>query len=347
MRVADFNFDLPDGLIARYPLAERTASRLLVLDGPTGRLEHRRFVCLPDYVQAGDLLVFNNTRVIPARLFAQKETGGKIEILVERILDGNRALAHVRASKAPKQGARLLLEGGHAAMMAGRHDSLFELEFEQPLLQVLEQVGHMPLPPYIDREDELADRERYQTVYAAHAGAVAAPTAGLHFDEGMLQQLRARGVETAFVTLHVGAGTFQPVRVERLEEHRMHHEWLQVGQDVVDAVERCRQRQGRVIAIGTTSVRALETAAGQGKLQAFEGDSNIFIYPGVPFRVVDALVTNFHLPQSTLLMLVCAFAGYATTLGAYREAVTQGYRFFSYGDAMLITRNPEPDAPEE
>jgi len=347
MRVADFQFELPDELVARYPLAQRSASRLLVLDGPSGALAHRQFTDLLDYVAAGDLLVFNNTKVIAARLFAQKETGGKVEILVERVLDEHRVLAHVRASKAPKPGTRLLLDENTAVIMLGRQDSLFELEFEQPVLPVLDRLGHMPLPPYIARADELADRERYQTVYGEHLGAVAAPTAGLHFDEAMLQQLADKGAQTAFVTLHVGAGTFQPVRVEHIEEHHMHHEWLSVGQDVVDAVAACKARGGRLIAVGTTSVRALETAAQTGQLQPFCGDTNIFIYPGRPIHVVDTLVTNFHLPESTLLMLVSAFAGYGATMAAYRAAVAERYRFFSYGDAMLITRNPQPDAPKE
>lgn len=346
MRVADFQFDLPDELIARYPLTERSASRLLVLNGLEGALQHRHFAELPDFLQPGDLLVFNNTKVIPARLFAQKETGGKVEVLVERVLDEQRVLAHVRASKAPKAGSRLLLESGNALMLA-RHDALFELEFDQPVLPLLERIGHMPLPPYIDRADELSDRERYQTVYAECAGAVAAPTAGLHFDAAMLAALADMGVETAFVTLHVGAGTFQPVRVEQIEEHQMHHEWLEVDQSVVDAVSACRARGGRVIAVGTTSVRSLETAARSGTLQAFSGDTDIFIYPGRSFNVVDALVTNFHLPESTLLMLVSAFAGYSATMAAYQQAVAAQYRFFSYGDAMFITRNPQPDAPKE
>lgn len=347
MRVADFQFDLPDELIARYPLAERSASRLLILDAAVDdSLEHGCFADLTRQLRAGDLLVFNNTRVIPARLFAQKETGGKVEVLVERILDERRVLAHVRASKAPKPGSRLLLEQGSACMLA-RHDALFELEFDRPLLPLLEQIGHMPLPPYIDRADELSDRERYQTVYAEHTGAVAAPTAGLHFDAAMLETLADMGVETAFVTLHVGAGTFQPVRVAHLEDHQMHHEWLEVSQAVVDAVQRCKGRGGRVVAVGTTSVRSLETAAREGELRAFTGETDIFIYPGCSFNVVDALVTNFHLPESTLLMLVSAFAGYSATMHAYQQAVAEKYRFFSYGDAMFITRNPQPDVPGE
>ncbi|EXF46354.1 S-adenosylmethionine--tRNA ribosyltransferase-isomerase [Pseudomonas sp. BAY1663] len=347
MQVADFSFQLPDALIARHPLVERRASRLLVLEGESGELSHRRFADLLEQVHPGDLMVFNDTRVIPARLFGRKASGGKLEILVERVLDGHRVLAHVRSSKSPKPGTQILLEGGGEAEMLARHDALFELRFADEVLPLLERIGHMPLPPYIDRPDEAADRERYQTVYAQRAGAVAAPTAGLHFDEALLAALRDKGVETAYVTLHVGAGTFQPVRVECIEEHHMHREWLEVGQDVVDAVAACRARGGRVIAVGTTSVRSLETAARDGVLRPFSGDTDIFLYPGKPFHVVDALVTNFHLPESTLLMLVCAFAGYPETMAAYAEAVAQGYRFFSYGDAMFITRNPAPRGPEE
>ncbi len=349
MRVADFDFELPDELIARHPLAERRASRLLVLDGPSGGLRHRQFPDLLDYLRPGDLMVFNDTRVIPARLFGQKASGGRLEILVERLLDEHRVLAHVRASKSPKPGSLIHIDGGGAAEMLARHDALFELRFDEPVLALLERVGHMPLPPYIDRPDEDADRERYQTVYSdkAKAGAVAAPTAGLHFDDALLAAIRERGVDTAFVTLHVGAGTFQPVRVERIEDHHMHSEWLQVGQDVVDAVQACKARGGRVVAVGTTSVRSLESAAQGGVLKPFSGDTDIFLYPGRPFHVVDALVTNFHLPESTLLMLVSAFAGYPETMAAYRAAVAEGYRFFSYGDAMFITRNPAPRGPEE
>jgi len=347
MQVADFFFQLPDALIARHPLAERRASRLLVLEGETGKLSHRNFADLLDHVRPGDLMVFNNTRVIPARLFGQKATGGKLEILVERVVGNRSVLAHVRSSKSPKAGSKILLDGGGEAEMIARHDALFELEFDEDVLPLLDRIGHMPLPPYIDRPDDAADRERYQTVYAQRAGAVAAPTAGLHFDEALLQTLREFGVETAYVTLHVGAGTFQPVRVERIEEHHMHREWLEVGQDVVDAVAACRSRGGRVIAVGTTSVRSLETAARDGELKPFSGDTDIFIYPGKSFHVVDALVTNFHLPESTLLMLVSAFAGYPEIMAAYAEAVAQRYRFFSYGDAMFITRNPAPRGPEE
>lgn len=347
MRVSDFQFELPDQLIARHPLAERRASRLLCLDGPSGELLHRQFTDLLEYLRPGDLMVFNNTRVIPARLFARKETGGQLEILVERVLDERRVLAHVRSSKSPKPGSLILLEDDSRVSMLARHDALFELGFAEPVLPLLDRLGHMPLPPYIDRPDDSADRERYQTVYAQKAGAVAAPTAGLHFDAELLEAIRARGVATAEVTLHVGAGTFQPVRVERIEDHHMHSEWLEVSQAVVDAVNTCKARGGRVIAVGTTSVRSLESAARDGQIKAFSGDTDIFLYPGRPFHVVDALVTNFHLPESTLLMLVSAFAGYPETMAAYRAAVEHEYRFFSYGDAMFITRNPDARGPED
>lgn len=340
MQVADFNFDLPDHLIARYPLARRTASRLLVLDGKTGELEHKHFSDLLDYVRAGDLMVFNNTKVIAARLFGQKETGGKVEVLVERIVDTYKVLAHVRASKAPKEGNVIIFDEQVTATMLMRHDTLFELSFNLPVLDVLNKIGHVPLPPYIDRRDELEDKQRYQTVYAKSEGAVAAPTAGLHFDETLLAMLKDKGIDTVFVTLHVGAGTFQPVRVSTIEEHHMHKEWLEVSPAVVEAVKACKKRGGRVIAVGTTSVRSLETAALTGEIKPFTGDTEIFLYPGKSFHVVDALVTNFHLPESTLLMLVSAFAGYDHAMNAYKVAVAEQYRFFSYGDAMFITRNP-------
>lgn len=345
MLVSDFQFDLPDELIARYPMAERSASRLLMLDGSTGETKHGHFTDVLDLLHPGDLLVFNNTRVIPARMFGQKASGGKLEILVERILDEHAVLAHIRASKAPKPGTQILLEKGFSAQMTARHDSLFELHFsgDIPVLDILEQIGHMPLPPYIDRPDENSDKERYQTVYNARPGAVAAPTAGLHFDEALLAKLAEKGIDFAYVTLHVGAGTFQPVRVERIEDHQMHSEYAEVPADVVEKIRAVRERGNRVIAVGTTSVRSLETAA-QASLKAgkplspFFGDTSIFIYPGYQYQVVDALITNFHLPGSTLIMLVSAFAGYEHVMNAYQEAVTSGYRFFSYGDAMFITR---------
>ncbi|RLM07691.1 tRNA preQ1(34) S-adenosylmethionine ribosyltransferase-isomerase QueA [Gibbsiella quercinecans] len=351
MRVADFSFELPESLIARYPQAERSACRLLQLDGPTGELTHGVFTDLLNQLEAGDLLVFNNTRVIPARVFGRKASGGKIEVLVERVLDDeHRVLAHVRASKAPKAGAELLLGDDESinATMVARHDTLFELRFndDRDVFTLLNAVGHMPLPPYIDRPDEDADRELYQTVYSEKPGAVAAPTAGLHFDEPLLAALREKGVEMAFVTLHVGAGTFQPVRVETIEDHVMHAEYAEVPQEVVDAVLACKARGKRVVAVGTTSVRSLESAAAASQdapIAPFFGDTRIFIYPGYHYQVIDALVTNFHLPESTLIMLVSAFAGYQNTMHAYRQAVAEQYRFFSYGDAMFISRNPQAE----
>ncbi|EAC2051264.1 tRNA preQ1(34) S-adenosylmethionine ribosyltransferase-isomerase QueA [Escherichia coli] len=345
MRVTDFSFELPESLIAHYPMPERSSCRLLSLDGPTGALTHGTFTDLLDKLNPGDLLVFNNTRVIPARLFGRKASGGKIEVLVERMLDDKRILAHIRASKAPKPGAELLL-GDVNATMTARHGALFEVEFndERSVLDILNSIGHMPLPPYIDRPDEDADRELYQTVYSEKPGAVAAPTAGLHFDEPLLEKLRAKGVEMAFVTLHVGAGTFQPVRVDTIEDHIMHSEYAEVPQDVVDAVLAAKARGNRVIAVGTTSVRSLESAAQAAKndlIEPFFDDTQIFIYPGFQYKVVDALVTNFHLPESTLIMLVSAFAGYQHTMNAYKAAVEEKYRFFSYGDAMFITYNPQ------
>ncbi|WKX25979.1 tRNA preQ1(34) S-adenosylmethionine ribosyltransferase-isomerase QueA [Tatumella ptyseos] len=348
MRVADFNFALPESLIAHYPQPERSACRLLSLDGPSGELQHGIFTDVLDKLQPGDLLVFNNTRVIPARVYGQKASGGKLEMLVERMLDDKRVLAHVRASKAPKPGAELLL--GDAldvrATMVARHDTLFEIEFhdDREVLDILNHIGHMPLPPYIDRPDEEADRELYQTVYSAKPGAVAAPTAGLHFDQPLLDALRQKGIETAFVTLHVGAGTFQPVRVESIEDHIMHAEYAEVPQEVVDAVLACKARGNKVIAVGTTSVRSLESAAKAAEsalIAPFFDDTQIFIYPGYQYQVIDALITNFHLPESTLIMLVSAFAGYKNTMHAYQQAVEQQYRFFSYGDAMFITQNPQ------
>lgn len=362
MRVADFHFDLPDELIARYPNPQRSASRLLCLDGVTGEYQHRQFKDIVDLIEAGDLLIFNNTRVIPARMFGHKKSGGKVEVLVERVLDEKRFLAHIRASKAPKVGSELFLGedkigigNGVRATMLARHDTLFELAIEsaQPLLEVLQQIGHIPLPPYIDRPDEEADQERYQTVYNQVPGAVAAPTAGLHFDNELLAKLQEKGVNFAFVTLHVGAGTFQPVRVENIEEHHMHTEYVEVSEQVVSAILATKAKGKRVIAVGTTSVRSVESAAlfaaqkqSQQLLEPYFADTAIFLYPGKPFRVVDALVTNFHLPESTLIMLVSAFAGYRHTMQAYQSAVQNRYRFFSYGDAMFIRKNPHVNGLE-
>ncbi|BFM11122.1 tRNA preQ1(34) S-adenosylmethionine ribosyltransferase-isomerase QueA [Simiduia litorea] len=340
MRRQDFFYQLPDELIARNPMPERTSSRLLQLDGPTGALQHGQFAEVLNLVEPGDLMVFNDTRVIPARVFGQKASGGQVEVLVERVIDRFNVKAHVRSSKSPKAGSHLILEDGSKVHVEGREEALFLLRFEAPALELLEQIGHMPLPPYIDRADAAADRERYQTVYGKKVGAVAAPTAGLHFDEGLLKALQAKGVNLAFVTLHVGAGTFQPVRVDNVFEHKMHSEVMEVTQEVCDQVNTTKAAGKRVIAVGTTSVRCLETAAQHGSMTPYQGETQIFIYPSYRYKVVDALITNFHLPESTLLMLVSAFAGYRQAMDAYREAVAERYRFFSYGDAMFITRNP-------
>lgn len=348
MQRQQFYYELPDRLIASRPAKERRASRLLCLDGASGQLQDQAFAELLHWVRPGDLMVFNDTRVIPARLFARKETGGQVEILVERVLTESRVLAHTRASRSPKPGAALLLEDGSRVRVAGREGPLFILDFAEPVLPLLNRVGHMPLPPYIDRADEEEDKERYQTVYGRREGAVAAPTAGLHFDQAMLAELDAAGVATGFVTLHVGAGTFQPVKVDRIEEHRMHTEVVEVDASVCEQIAAARARGGRVIAVGTTSVRSLESAARahHGQIAPYQGETDIFIYPGYEFKVVDCLITNFHLPESTLLMLVSAFAGYRNTMRAYQHAVQAQYRFFSYGDAMFIQRNPSPDLPE-
>jgi S-adenosylmethionine:tRNA ribosyltransferase-isomerase len=340
MRKSDFYFELPDDLIAQHPLPERGASRLLCLDGTTGEIDDRMFIELPDLLHPGDLLVFNDTKVMPARLFGRKASGGRVEILIERILDPSTSLAHVRASKAPKAGTEILLDGGFRCLVQGRQGDLFQLMMldDRTVDDVLGAVGHIPLPPYIDRPDSLSDWERYQTVFAKEPGAVAAPTAGLHFDEAMLERLAAKGIERAFVTLHVGSGTFQPLRVEELDQHTMHSECCEVGADVVEKVNEVRQRGGRIIAVGTTVVRTLESASLGGFLTPYKGETNLFIRPGFRFRSVDAMVTNFHLPESTLLTLVCAFAGYSEVLAAYRHAVERKYRFFSYGDAMFVTR---------
>lgn len=340
MDVSDFDFELPEELIAQQPLARRSDSRLLVLDRETGRLQDRRFAELLDLLDPGDLLVFNDTQVIPARLHAHKASGGRAEILVERVLDGGRALAQLGANRKPAPGTRLIIDGTQTEVLVeGREDAFWALRLEDPeagWLDLLHAHGHMPLPPYITREDADSDRERYQTVYASKPGAVAAPTAGLHFDQALLDALDARGVQRAFCTLHVGAGTFQPIRVEKVEEHQMHPEWLDVSPELVARVEATKAAGKRVIAVGTTAVRSLETAAASGPLKAFTGDSRLFIYPGYRFRVIDGMVTNFHLPGSTLVMLVSAFAGRDAILAAYRHAVQERYRFFSYGDAMLI-----------
>jgi S-adenosylmethionine:tRNA ribosyltransferase-isomerase len=344
MLLSDFHYDLPASLIARYPADPRSASRLLHLDGASGGIADRQFAELPRLLRAGDLLVFNDTRVVPARLFGTKESGGKVEVLLERLLGGRRAIVQLRASKRPKAGARIAFPGGHAATVAGRHEEFWLVDFDADASAVFEEHGEMPLPPYIDRPAEPLDRERYQTVYARAPGAVAAPTAGLHFDAALLEACRAAGAQSAYVTLHVGAGTFQPVRAREIVEHRMHSEMLDVGAAAVEAVAAARARGSRVVAVGTTAVRALESAASGGSLVPYQGDTRLFITPGYRFRVVDALVTNFHLPESTLLMLVCAFAGRDAVLRAYRHAVGARYRFFSYGDAMFV--EPAPAALE-
>ncbi|GAA6185603.1 tRNA preQ1(34) S-adenosylmethionine ribosyltransferase-isomerase QueA [Aliiglaciecola sp. NS0011-25] len=346
MKLSDFHFDLPERLIARYPTEQRTASKLLCLDGKNGGLKHTHFSTFIDFIDEGDLLIFNNTRVIPARLLGKKSTGGKVEVLVERIIDENTVLAHVKSSKSPKPGALLILEEHIQMEMVTRHEQLFELNVvnDEPVLSLLEKFGHMPLPPYIDRPDEDSDKERYQTVYSEKPGAVAAPTAGLHFDEATIEALKQKGVNTAFVTLHVGAGTFQPVRVDNIQDHHMHSEYAEVAQDVVDAINETKSKGKRVIAVGTTSVRSLESAAAatikKGKpLTAFFEDTDIFIYPGYQFEIVDAMLTNFHLPESTLIMLISAFAGRENVMNAYQQAITNEYRFFSYGDAMFIEKS--------
>lgn len=340
MKLSDFDYQLPSELIAYEPLTERSSSRLLVVDEATSTFHDQHFYELSQFLTAGDLLVFNNTKVIPARLYGQKASGGKLEVLIERVQNPQHALAHIRASKAPKAGSLLELESAFQATVLGREGELFQLAIspEHNWFELLDQHGHIPLPPYIERPDLASDRERYQTVYAQKLGAVAAPTAGLHFDQTLLAKLAEQGVETTTVTLHVGAGTFQPVRTEDLSQHIMHAEYVEVTQEACEAIRACKARGGRVVAVGTTSVRSLETAAQNGEIQVYTGDTRLFIQLGYEFKVVDVLITNFHLPQSTLLILVSAFAGYETIRQAYQHAIKQGYRFFSYGDAMLLTR---------
>jgi len=340
----DFHYDLPDELIARHPAPRRSDSRLLHLDGRSGAIRDLVFTDLPSLLRPGDLLVFNDTRVVPARLIGRKDSGGRVEVLLERVLGDRRVAAQLRSSKPPAPGAAIRFAEGETATVVGRQGDFWELEFADDPAGVFERLGEMPLPPYLHRPAEALDRERYQTVYARQPGAVAAPTAGLHFDLGLLDACRAAGVESARVTLHVGAGTFQPVRVEDLREHRMHAERVDVPAETCAAVEACHARGGRVVAVGTTSVRALESAAAQGGIAPFSTDTRLFITPGYRFRVVDGLLTNFHLPESTLLMLVAAFAGREHVLAAYRHAVAARYRFFSYGDAMFV--EPDPVALE-
>ena len=356
MQKSDFKFNLPEELIAKFPAEERTHSRLLCLNGDNGELNEGHFYDVLDLINEGDLLVFNNTRVIPARLYGHKETGGNFELLIERILGEKTALVHLKSSKSPKVGAKLFFDHGFEAIMVARHDSLFELEFcgDKCLIDILNDVGHIPLPPYINRPDLDTDKERYQTVYSKVPGAVAAPTAGLHFDEKQLEDLKAFGVNMAFVTLHVGAGTFQPVREDDIKNHHMHKEFVHLTKEVADAVINTHKAGHRVIAVGTTAVRSLESAATYAKsigsedeIVPFSNDTSIFIFPGYSYQVVDCLITNFHLPESTLIMLVSAFAGYSHTMNAYKHAVEDKYKFFSYGDCMFITKdkNASSDLP--
>jgi len=340
VRLSDFDFDLPPELIAQHPAADRAASRLLHLDGRSGSLEDLAFRDLAGLIGPDDILVFNDTKVIKARLRGRKDTGGEVEVLVERVLDEHRALAHVRASKTPKAGRKLILAGRIEAEVLGRKDDLYELRFEggATVLDQLAAHGEVPLPPYITHAPDASDESRYQTVYAKEPGAVAAPTAGLHFDAPTLEALKARGIPLCHVTLHVGAGTFQPVRGEDVSAHVMHSEWYSIPEETVAAIARAKARKGRVIAVGTTTLRALEARASEGPLRGGASETRIFITPGFEFRVVDRLLTNFHLPRSTLLMLVSAFAGQDNVRRAYAHAVRERYRFFSYGDAMLVER---------
>lgn len=339
MKLADFNFKLPPELIARYPLPERSASRLMCVNGMQRHLTHNHFNDVVGLIEPGDLLVFNDTKVIPARLFGRKATGGSVEILIERILDDKRVLAQVRVSKPPRAGDRIIMSDEVELEVLGRQEQFYELQYtknDRTVLDVVESLGEIPLPPYMHRAPEESDKERYQTVYAKYKGSVAAPTAGLHFDDALLQKLRDKGVEMGYLTLHIGAGTFAPVRVDNLLEHKMHAEYVQISADLCSQIANTKARGKRVICVGTTSLRALESASQSGETVPYSGDTAIFIFPGYRFCCVDALITNLHLPESTLLMLVCAFGGQDLVMQAYREAVAQSYRFYSYGDAMFI-----------
>lgn len=340
MQLTDFHFDLPQDLIARYPLAVRSASRLMCV-GASDDAVHQRFDDVIHQLQEGDLLVFNDTKVIPARMMGQKTTGGQVEVLVERVLDSQRILAQIRVSKAPRLGDYLLFPLGIRLEVFNRQNQFYELRYtddDRTILDVIEAIGQIPLPPYMQRTPDESDIERYQTVYARNKGSVAAPTAGLHFDEALLEKIRDKKVEMDYLTLHIGAGTFSPVRVENITEHKMHAEYLEVSARLCDKIKATKARGNRVIAVGTTSLRALETASQSGTIEPYDGETSIFIYPGYTFRCVDALITNLHLPKSTLLMLVCAFGGYQQVMHAYREAVANAYRFYSYGDAMWVTK---------
>jgi len=338
MKRSDFNYSLPEELIAQYPLANRADSRLLLMSRATGSLQDEKFIHLPDLLNAGDLLIFNDTRVIPARLYGVKSTGGKVEILVERVIADEQVLAQVRASKSPKPGTIIILDSGDELTVEGRDGDFFILSHpgSNTIAGLIEKYGHTPLPPYIKREDEPSDQERYQTIYSKHPGAIAAPTAGLHFSAKLLDEVKISHVETGFITLNVGAGTFQPIRTERIEDHVMHKEWFSISDTLCEHVKMVKRSGGRIIAVGTTVVRTLESACKQGELEPKEGETEIFIYPGYEFQIIDGLITNFHLPESTLFMLVCAFAGKENTFNAYEHAISAKYRFFSYGDAMLI-----------
>lgn len=343
MQLSDFDFDLPSELIARYPAAKRSESRLLCLSADSLELQHKNFHDIIHMVNPGDLLVFNDTRVIPARLVGHKKTGGQLELLVERVLDTRRILAQLRVSKGPAVGSMLQFENGVELEVAGRVNQFYELQYngERSILDVIEEIGQIPLPPYMRRLPDETDKERYQTIYARHKGSVAAPTAGLHFDEELMQALKDKGVDTGYLTLHIGAGTFLPVRVENIKEHKMHAEYLTVDAGLCEKIRAAKQRGNRVIAVGTTSMRALETACQGGEIAPYEGETSIFIYPGYQFRCADVLITNMHLPGSTLLMLVSAFSGYDRVMRAYRVAVKNSYRFYSYGDAMWMPRSAD------
>ncbi|MGY8813113.1 MAG: tRNA preQ1(34) S-adenosylmethionine ribosyltransferase-isomerase QueA [Gammaproteobacteria bacterium] len=338
MKRTEFHYDLPDELIAQYPLKNREDSRLLCLHKHSGTLEDQQFRFLLTQLKPDDLLIFNDSKVLPARLYGNKESGGKVEILIERVINNHSVLAHVRASKSPKPGNNIVLENGECLLVDGREDDLFILSYngDHTVIELMEMAGHIPLPPYIRREDELEDKARYQTVYARNPGAIAAPTAGLHFSRELLNSLDESGVNVGYITLHVGAGTFQPVRADLIEDHKMHTEWYQIDESLCVQVDETKKRGGRVIAVGTTVVRCLESASITGSLQPYSGDTDIFIFPGYKFKVIDGMITNFHLSESTLLMLVCALAGKENIFSAYNHAIDNRYRFFSYGDAMLI-----------
>lgn len=337
MQRSDFSFELPKELIAKYPLTDRSKSRLLHLDGNSGTINHRHFEDIRSLLQAGDLIIFNDTRVVPARMHAVKESGGRAEILVERLISDQEALVHIKSSNKSKPGTKLAV-GETTLEVIGRSGEFYQVQANRSLKETMEAHGEMPLPPYIDREEEDSDKNRYQTVYAKQDGAVAAPTAGLHFTEELMAQLNEQGVRSAFVTLHVGAGTFQPVRVDDIKTHQMHSEWYEVSEDTINAIAETKANGGRIIAVGTTSMRTLESIALHEKLEACTGDTDIFIYPGFEFKLVDCLITNFHLPESTLMMLVSAFSGQQHIMAAYQEAIDLRYRFFSYGDAMFLTK---------